>query len=354
MTTLFVDTKYPFHLAEGRELHRVLTLFYPTAKGAALVAEESDVDIAYINTDQAPVFVWREILKEAAASGVLRDLVVIARDRHLRSPSRAFLDALLANETPTLSSEPRTSDGEPDFRSGNDEITAPEALLFHDDLTLEIGRVPWLVGVLQTLQTIAPSVCKFTVTRPGVSQNGTGFRIGEQLLLTNWHVLRFDFGPATKIVAEFGFDDDGKGGSTNSTAYACDLASIRSNKDDDWGVIRTIQPLPATIPIVPLSGAPAPQLGDAAFLIEHPGGNRKRIAYVRNQITFLDNRVLHYLSDTAEGSSGAPVLNDQGQVIGLHHAGGRPQEIAGKPPLVKNEGIRIDAVLKGLNAAGVL
>jgi hypothetical protein len=46
------------------------------------------------------------------------------------------------------------------------------------------------------------------------------------------------------------------------------------------------------------------------------------------------------------------VFDSQGRLIGLHHVGGRPQEVAGKP-FKKNEGIRIQRVIAGLAAAGI-
>jgi hypothetical protein len=38
---------------------------------------------------------------------------------------------------------------------------------------------------------------------------------------------------------------------------------------------------------------------------------------------------------------------------GLHHAGGTPQTVVGKPPMMKNEGIRIRRVIEGLTARNV-
>ena len=48
-----------------------------------------------------------------------------------------------------------------------------------------------LIGVLQRLQALAPSVCRLETTIPGDGQYGTAFRIASDLLLTNWHVVNF-------------------------------------------------------------------------------------------------------------------------------------------------------------------
>jgi V8-like Glu-specific endopeptidase len=111
--------------------------------------------------------------------------------------------------------------------------------------------------------------------------------------------------------------------------------------------------MPDTIPTLKLSEPATPIHQEPAFVIQHPGGARKRVAYVRNQITDVDDRVVQYLSDTQDGSSGAPVLNEAGRLIALHRAGGVPQEAAGKLPLQKNEGLRISRVVQGLEKAGI-
>jgi Trypsin-like peptidase domain len=100
----------------------------------------------------------------------------------------------------------------------------------------------------------------------------------------------------------------------------------------------------------PLDGGLDTVLGEGAFVIQHPLGGRKRVAIVRNQASFVDDRVVHYLSDTQAGSSGSPVFNADGRLIALHHAGGRPQVVTGKDPVLKNEGIRIPRVAAGLAA----
>lgn len=69
--------------------------------------------------------------------------------------------------------------------------------------------------------------------------------------------------------------------------------------------------------------------GDFATIIQHPQGERKKIALRKNDIlpnkldanNELPDHVLVYSSDTAQGSSGASVYNDQWQVIALHSSG---------------------------------
>lgn len=347
-----VDTfPYPWPLPEAQDLHTALCDLYPTSQGARFVAAKAGLNIAMLFFDQPPYLVWKDILDAGAAAAQNRQVVTLARDQNPNNVRRPFFDALLAAQAQqpvTTDAQPRGADGAPQFIKANDDVTEPEALLYHDDLTLAIGKVPWLIGVLQQLITVGPSVCMMKVTATNGSQNGTAFRIADDLLLTNWHVLHLRGVKANTAVAEFGFEDDGKDGGLASTAITCDVSTIQGNQADDWAVIKVSTPLAATIPIIKLSEAVDPVDNKPAFIVQHPGGQRKRIAFVRNQITSFDDRVVQYLSDTQTGSSGSPVFNDQGQLVALHHAGGRPQEVAGKPPVRKNEGIRIPRVMSGL------
>ncbi len=64
--------------------------------------------------------------------------------------------------------------------------------------------------------------------------------------------------------------------------------------------------------------------GEYATIIQHPGGQSKQLAIRDNQIindVRDDDFTLMYFSDTAQGSSGAPVFNDSWQVVALHNTG---------------------------------
>jgi endonuclease G len=72
-------------------------------------------------------------------------------------------------------------------------------------------------------------------------------------------------------------------------------------------------------------------LTDFASIIEHPDGREKQISIRENKVINIDlpDSIL-YVSDTAVGSSGAPVFNDQWQVIALHSAGVAKTNAQGK------------------------
>ena len=350
------QTPFPFSKPEAQELHVTLTRLYPTSKTALMVAERAGVDPMFIDGQQPPVLVWHDILDNAAGGGLVGDLLTTVRDlQPEKSPARPLIEDLLAGRTPAVENEPRSADGSAVFMRGDDTVSEPEALLFRDDLTIQIGRVPGLIATLRRLCELGPSICRLVVDIHGLTQHGSAFRVADDRLLTNWHVVhnRQTGARATAVTAEFGYEDDGRGGVLTATAVPCDVASIVTDQADDWAVIQPQQPLQDTWPIVPLSAAVAPVNEEAAYIIQHPRGDRKRLGYVRNQISDFDERVLHYLTDTQEGSSGSPVFDADGGLIGLHHVGGNPQEVTGRVPISKNEGIRIPRIVEGLKNQGV-
>ncbi|HWK25099.1 MAG TPA: serine protease [Solirubrobacter sp.] len=354
MTPLLDTFPYPFADPHGQELHTTLTQLHPSVPMALAVVQRAGLDTTFLNPQQAPVLFWHDVLEQAAGAGLLRALVTTVRDLlNAAAPRRPFLDALLADAPAPIAAEPRRPDGSAAFLSGDDSVAEPEALLYHDDLTLQIGRVPALIETLGRLLVLAPAVCRLAVDFQGLGTYGTAFRISQDLLLTNWHVLHHPQtgALASAVTAEFGYEDDGRGGALAATVVPCDVASIVTEEDDDWAVIAA--PLEPAWPVLKLSEAAEPVLGGPAYIVQHPAGDRKRLGYVRNQISAFDDRVLHYLTDTDYGSSGSPVFDADGRLIGLHRAGGSPQAVVGKPPLSKNEGVRIPRVVAGLAAHGV-
>lgn len=356
MLSILDEFPYPWQRKIAQQLHITLCQISPTVRNTMLAAEQSGIDTSQIYSDQSIYLVWANILTFASAHGLLKGLINdICNRLNPSSPARPFLHDLLLNKPIILKAEPRGKDGQPAFIAGTDEIKDEEALLYRDDLTLQIGRIPLLINSLQLMLGLSPAICKLDVQINTEQQYGTGFRIGADLLLTNWHVLHNGStgNQATGVIAEFVYEDDGVGGTLISQPIHCDVRTIISCKEDDWAVITVLESMDDKWPAIKISEGVEPKLLSSAFIIQHPLGNTKRIGFIRNQVSDFDDRLVHYLTDTEEGSSGSPVFNQDGELFALHHAGGRPQEKIGRPPMIKNEGIRISRIAQGLNNKGV-
>lgn len=226
---------------------------------------------------------------------------------------------------------------------------------------------------------------------------GTGFLIGPQTVLTNYHVvepairgrfspgnvrLRFDYqrlrdGLTTNAGVQFPLADDWLVHAEPYSAVdtrAYDEHALPAEHELDFAVLRTSEPIGTLSPAGPIEArrgwlVPSAQPFDFtkdAFLmvVQHP---------CHDPISFDDRddavvRVnpngtrVHYRTNTLPGSSGSPVLDRRLELVALHHSGepGSPafrlechQEAT---PAAYNEGIpiaRIQERLAGLGLAWV-
>lgn len=355
MASIFDIDNFKWSDRRVQELYRSVIEQYPDVEEIKTASDFVGINGSKINWRKASAYVWKDVLDAAVRAALLRDLVQhLVDEGSPRNPRILFLKSLLDDVDTPLSAEPRGKNAAPLFLSGSDEITKQEALLFYDDLSVSIGLIPQLRTVLGTLLTLAPSVCKVISTIPEGTQYGTAFRIGAACLLTNHHVVHDkNDARATRICAEFGYEEDAKGNGLATKTILCDPQSIVADKTNDWAIVTPLEPLDPAWPIIPLQSDILPQVNQKTYIIQHPAGGRKRVAFIRNLITKVDENVVQYLTDTQGGSSGSPVFDEQGRVIALHHAGGLPQTSPGKSPVAKNEGIRISRVVEGLRKAGI-
>jgi hypothetical protein len=354
MASLLDAFPYPWSQPDAQQLHLTLTQLYPSGSQAAALAERAGLRAGLVFTEQSAYDAWTDVLGEVPKHGLLRPLVQQAHDRLApTSPARPFLAGLLTGSPPRMGAEVDGMGAGGGFLHADDTVSEQEALLYADDLTIFTSQLPGLIATLSKLAALAPAVCRLTVDFDNGSQYGTAFRIGPDLLLTNWHVLHDVRSKqrATAVIAEFGYETDGP--TPASRAILCDVASIQANEANDWAIIRSAEALAAEWPVVPLERLERPRLRSATYIIQHPGGNAKRLGYVRNQVSYVNDRVVQYLTDTQGGSSGAPVFNEAGEVIAVHHLGGRPQTLLGKAPLKKNEGILIARILDDFLQYGI-
>lgn len=200
--------------------------------------------------------------------------------------------------------------------------------------------------------------------------SGTGFMVSPRLLLTNHHVLE-DAAMGRQARVVFNFQDD-----PESNA----LPPITFSLVPD-AFFLTSQPLDFTLIAVGRSAAEGTVdleeigwcrlietegkviTGEYVTIVQHPNGQPKQIALRENQIIDVLENFLHYHTDTAPGSSGSPLFNDQWEVVGLHHSG-VPKRDSQRRILTRdntlwtatmgdeaihwiaNEGVRISRILK--------
>jgi hypothetical protein len=333
--------RFPFPFAEpaGQELWRTAANLVPSPPDAIALVQRFGVDPLDLPTGATPRQLWHVMLEKIAAKGTTRDLVQDLLDQNPRSPRAPFLADLLADRAVVVSPEP--------VAGFDPTVTQPEALLFTDDLTIAVGRVPGLVATLQKLHGLAPAVCLLRVVNVFGEFTGTAFRVGPGLVLTNHHVLFPKNTRAASVQADFGFDVDAGNTSLPVVSLSGDVNTITGDPADDWAVV-TVAGMDGSIPAIELASTPVPVDGERAFILQHPNGRQKRLGFVRNMITAVTDDRVQYLTDTEPGSSGAPVFDADARLIALHHRGGTPTQKTGKAPLTKNQGVRISRVVAGL------
>jgi endonuclease G len=210
----------------------------------------------------------------------------------------------------------------------------------------------------------------------GLQGFGTGFLVSPRLLLTNNHVLP-DSESATLSRVEFAYEDGADGNPKQAIGFELDPTTVfLTDRDLDYTLV-AVQPTARTgtslatfswLPLIETEGKVI--VGESVSIIQHPDGDPKQVALRGNQVVDVLPNFLHYETDTAPGSSGSPVFNDQWEVVALHHSGvprrdrsGQILNLRGKPwtqdqgenqvDWIANEGVRISRVIAHIKSQTV-
>lgn len=203
----------------------------------------------------------------------------------------------------------------------------------------------------------AKSVCRIALRdRAGkFAGYGTGFLVAPGLIMTNNHVLE-DRETAMYAMAEFNYQEDEN--FKLSPVYTFSLEPERfflTNEELDYTIVAVKEEVSndkkiedfGFIRLIPEAGKVLP--GEYVSIIQHPNGGPKAVTLRENEVKFLYDDFIHYLSDTEPGSSGSPVFNDQWTVVGLHHSGVPHPEDYNK--WIANEGVRISSIAADVKKA---
>ncbi len=116
-----------------------------------------------------------------------------------------------------------------------------------------------------------------------------------------------------------------------------------TNDDNlDFSLVPLLDPVPADV--LPVSIARADVLpGERLTMVHHPAGYPKKLTQYgcRAASSLSDETNLRHRCDTLPGSSGAPILNANREIVGTHHTGG----MTGDDPNSFNSGTRIVTIL---------
>jgi V8-like Glu-specific endopeptidase len=276
---------------------------------------------------------WPDKLVSAAQKeGWLAGLVNMALKYHPQDRNLAYVSAQLGLSSVSV-----------------DEINAFERIVRKQGHFLEIDNF------IATLSNIELRVCRISCLSSKSTTFGTGFLVGPDLVLTNYHVVEnvieqrirsdqieclFDYKQsilgAVFEGTTFHVKTDGILKSSKYSQFDVQIALAPNPAPDelDFALLQLAEPI-GSEPIgsqgqpTPARGwlalpkeAPKLDVGDPCFILQHPEGGPKKLTIGKmTDVTAGGERRLRYDANTLPGSSGSPCFTDQLELFGLHHAG---------------------------------
>ena len=175
------------------------------------------------------------------------------------------------------------------------------------------------------------AVCRIEFDKQGIA---TGFLIAPDLVLTNYHVFRpegasYDLDSRAKSCqvrfaakrTDDGSEEPGKIFKlhkdwlvASSDGYELDYLLLRLERSARDGVTAPVKKI--------VSDADAIHKDMFVNIIHHPLGGSMEVSLRSNEVVEVEPQRIYYLADTEEGSSGAPVFDDNWRVVALHQSGG--------------------------------
>ncbi|MEV5136943.1 trypsin-like peptidase domain-containing protein [Streptomyces syringium] len=254
----------------------------------------------------------------------------------------------------------RTASGEPDISAALPTGETKEEIIHRDDtVPYEFLRSGNAAGAAVARVKVPPYQGGAPLQPNGFPHSGTGWLIAPTLLVTNHHVVNARSGTgAQRALAEPAdlrlqvqhsrsrFDYDADEVETDE-ATASDL--VAWDEELDYAILRlTAEP---SRPVLRVSAQPL-TVGKGEYvavnIIQHPGGQPKRVALRNNLVYEADERDVRYFTDTRGGSSGSPVFTDDWQVVALHRGTRRVEDVnfQGRSTAFVNVGTQMNVIMR--------
>lgn len=221
----------------------------------------------------------------------------------------------------------------------------------------------WIdISFLTEGSQIKQAVGYITVRVNGKVTTGSGFMISNKLFMTNNHVIS-SINDAENSFVTFNKENDENGFPQQVSVYKLNPTAffITSPEDElDFSLIHIGEKQSGNLSIEEIghfiiSDSPDKHiLGMNVNIIQHPLDLPKKVVFRNNTLVDRTDTSLLYETDTENGSSGSPVLNDNWDLVAIHHWGEPYKAKIDNPnstlPNYVNEGIRISSIYKFLNS----
>jgi V8-like Glu-specific endopeptidase len=321
------------HLSQLRD---AMAAIIPFSNDALPVLTDAGINWTTIILSQNPITLWHNILIYADSNGEINTLIETLLIRYPKNPHLVAFKQQL------------------DYSNGPDMATLGWKAPVEKEMLEKItGNTSTLLPIsfLELGLKKAKSVARVLIKKSAGTEAGTGFLLPNNLFLTNHHVIG-DTATAQIAQIQFGFEKSITGGDLLPVEFALDPSTpnnFATSEKNDWTAVRIKGDANKDFGAIELKAVTAGK-NDFVNIIQHPGGQAKQIGMYHNMVTYSDNDILQYLTDTEPGSSGSPVFNSQWEVVALHHSGGMLREPGTTQTLLRNEGININRVIEGIKA----
>ena len=173
----------------------------------------------------------------------------------------------------------------------------------------ELGRKVGLIGSL----------------RDGKYWNCTGFLVGPDLMLTNYHCLFFNKYEVQRDLKDFMVTMEYYGADFQIPTEISKLSGVtkvlKSSKPLDYALLQLHKPFGNTYGWLKIDTG-TPSRMDSLIIIQHPKFRSKEVVRRNSSITEVYADMIHYDTDTERGSSGSPIfIGNSNSVVAIHHHG---------------------------------
>jgi V8-like Glu-specific endopeptidase len=181
------------------------------------------------------------------------------------------------------------------------------------------------------------SVAKVGYMVGSASDSCTGFRVAANLVQTSSHCVP-DAETCSTAWILFGYEKNAYSAIEMGQQVRCsDLVAVEGATGADTAIMR-VSPVPGDQYAIAVLAEQVPVDGEPLFIVQHPGGEPKKLSIADcarrdTAATLQTPHAFGHSCDTKGGSSGAPVFNLAGLVVGQQRAGHENPNITDQPNL---------------------